>query len=291
METISPTAKAVQTILELQKGIREQAANDLRDLFLADLTDLQREVVRDAIVAIRTTHTLTEATIRDHIKRIEEAMGRSIPQALQDNIRVYMEVLHGGGKETGFGTTEIAFNPWDSQAIEWNKNQAVYWIGDSYTRNLADQLRDLLIPAFTEGASREELGRILQQAMEDRFGRSKYYYEGLANHIVTRSFNFGVLSGMRDAGVDKYQITAVMDDRTTPICIEMNGKIFSVSRGFELADQLMAAQDPDDVKRVAPWVQPSDLEDVGRNGDELPAGMAMPPYHFNCRTTVIALTG
>lgn len=284
-------AELIRTVLTLQKGIREQAANDLRDLFLTNLSDRQRDVVKDAIVAIRTSESLTAKDLQNHIIRIEQAMGVPIPQKLTENITIYAEAIHSGGKAEGFGQVEFAFNPWDSQAIEWNGAQMVYWVGESYTRGLADELRELLLPAFTEGASREELGRILKDAMESRFGRSKYYYEGLANHIVTRSFNFGVLSGMQDAGYDQYQITAVMDDRTTPICIEMNGKIFSVKRGMELAQALIDSEDPDDVKTVAPWKQPKDLPDVGKNGDELDVGMALPPYHFNCRTTLVALTG
>jgi hypothetical protein len=48
---------------------------------------------------------------------------------------------------------------------------------------------------------------------------------------------------------------------------------------------LMAAQDPEDVKTIAPWPK---LEDIkGKSSKELVAqGVIVPPYHFFCRTTL-----
>lgn len=276
-------------ILPIQRGLKEQATNDLRDLFLTALDDRQRDVVIDAIKAIRTESQITARFINSQIASINKVLGQPVDEKLQENIQIYVETLHDGGKATGFGTVEISLNPWDTQAQEWHKENAVYWIGKNYTKDLSDRLKAALLPAFTEGADQVQLSKLLAAEMEGYLKRSLNYYEGLSNHIVTRSFNFGLLSGWTDAEIDRYIISAVIDDRTTDICRFMDGKVFSVARGMEFATDMINTTDPEAVKELAPWLEPSDLPDgIGDDGDALPEGMAMPPYHWLCRTTAIS---
>ena len=275
--------------MKRRQTIQETTTARLRDLFMTSLTDVQHEVTLEAVKALKRTTGLTEVHLRGIIQTIEEALGKTVNEKLQENVSEYVEFIYGRGKQKGRQSrAQFSFDPWDEKAIEWNTHQAVYWIGDYYTRQLARDLQDLLIPAFTEGASRAELTGLLESYMVGFADRSSVYFEGLANHIVTRSFNFGQVAGLDEAGFESYRISAVMDDRTTPICRTMNGTKFSISKGKALATYLMTANDPDEVKTLAPWLQPEDLGEFSpEDGDSLPGGMALPPYHFFCRTTIV----
>jgi hypothetical protein len=71
----------------------------------------------------------------------------------------------------------------------------------------------------------------------------------------------------------------------------MHGRIIRVDEAVELRDRLMHARNPEEVKDIAPWFSPDEVDRkiVGRRSDDLPNEVALPPYHFNCRTrTVIA---
>ena len=69
-------------------------------------------------------------------------------------------------------------------------------------------------------------------------------------------------------------------------CREMNGRIIPVSRGIGQRDMLMAAEDPEDVKTISPWLSLDQIEGKSTKS-VMDNGMIMPPYHFHCRTTVV----
>ncbi len=65
----------------------------------------------------------------------------------------------------------------------------------------------------------------------------------------------------------------------------MHGRIISVEEAVALRDALINAKDPEEVKQIAPWRKPEEIE--GKPTRKLPKGMALPPYHFNCRTRTV----
>jgi len=73
-------------------------------------------------------------------------------------------------------------------------------------------------------------------------------------------------------GVEKVQIVAYIDDRTSPTCLDMHGRVFTIS---DYADTGQALPNPDEMLGIA-----------GRPTTEL--ATILPPYHYNCRTTFVA---
>ena len=143
--------------------------------------------------------------------------------------------------------------------------------------------------------SREKAGRLFREELGPTLGESQGYWERFANHVVTRATEFGRLDGYLAAGGDgtspisHLRVVAVLDARTSEICRWMHGRVIPVAYAAALRDELMRASDPEDVKRVAPWPRPGDLR--GKATSELlqeNLGLAMPPYHFGCRTRTVA---
>ncbi|MGI4991060.1 hypothetical protein ACRXCV_00390 (plasmid) [Halobacteriovorax sp. GFR7] len=86
-----------------------------------------------------------------------------------------------------------------------------------------------------------------------------------------------------------YGINAVLDGRTSDICKHMHGKVFPVEYAYEQSIKLLATEDPDELKYLAPWAtKASDLALLkSMNTSELmAAGWAIPPFHPYCRTYI-----
>ncbi|NSW82541.1 MAG: minor capsid protein [Syntrophothermus sp.] len=182
----------------------------------------------------------------------------------------------------------------DERARQWLADHTVFWIGDYYDsqlgENIASTVRQL---ALEQGLGREEVGRQLKAVLGDQFARSDVYWRGLAATTVGRARNFGGVQSMVEAQVSEYEILAVMDERTSPICRFMNGKVFKVEHAVALRDAVLNAKMPEDIKAIHPWRQVKEVQSWST--EKLAAGgMALPPYHFHCfppGTTVMTIDG
>lgn len=118
-------------------------------------------------------------------------------------------------------------------------------------------------------------------------GTSKDYFSGLSTTTLNRAQNFNRIKQMSFSSITSYVIDAILDRRTSVICNSMNGRVFTVESGMETIKNILSSKSSEGLKNVAPWRK--DLSGFGKNpsSDDLAkAGMALPPYHFKCRTQV-----
>jgi len=99
-----------------------------------------------------------------------------------------------------------------------------------------------------------------------------------------------MIKGYQELGIEYLEVLAVMDERTSEICKMMNGRIIPVANAAGQRDAMMAAKSPEDVKTISPWLKPAQLKGLDTKGI-MGKGVIMPPYHFHCRTTVVAAPG
>lgn len=108
-----------------------------------------------------------------------------------------------------------------------------------------------------------------------------------ANLMVSRQSSFGFLVQAQAEDIDRYEISAVLDEHTCPVCEVLDGQIFDVVDGVAQATSIMDAEDPDSLATLAPW--PSQSKDSVNNladsdaQDLVDQGLALPPYHPGCR--------
>lgn len=117
-------------------------------------------------------------------------------------------------------------------------------------------------------------------------------YAAIASSLhVSRLSSFGFLLEAHEREIEQYKISAVMDGRTCPVCMEMDGNVFPVPAGMAQATSIMSVTDPDALRTVAPWPSRSrdSLEVLGRMniGDKIDGGLALPPYHPGCRCIIV----
>jgi hypothetical protein len=105
--------------------------------------------------------------------------------------------------------------------------------------------------------------------------------------IVSRSNNFGYIEQALIDGVTHYRVNEVMDAKTCPVCRVMDGKEFDVQLAAHQAMRIMATDDTNELKEIAPWPsqKKADVEKLeAMSHEELIAnGYIMPPFHPRCR--------
>lgn len=77
-----------------------------------------------------------------------------------------------------------------------------------------------------------------------------------------------------------------------PICSHMDGKIFKVSDGRSHINRVQGAANPEDVKRIHPWIGTKNMKAISKVPGRQSAtegtrglvnrGFALPPYHLRC---------
>ena len=177
----------------------------------------------------------------------------------------------------------------DRKATGWLNDHHMFWIGDYYNRMLSEQVAQTIRAGMKEGLGREAIGRDLAEFFEDYPGvpsKPAVYWRGLAANGMNRSRQFGLVQGYVETGTRYLEIVAVLDERTSPVCRELSGKVIPLSAAVAQRDLLMAAEDPEDVKTIAPWVSAASIKGLGIR-DIIDQGVVLPPYHFHCRTTVV----
>jgi hypothetical protein len=195
------------------------------------------------------------------------------------------------GWDAGFSLT-------DQDAVIGLANSGLFWVNEHYgdaldSAKLLRKVEDVIL----SGEGRAAGGAILREAFGAEFMRSTVYWQGLAATVATRARTFGALSGMAATGATTYEYVNPVDERTSDVCRELDGVIFTVKGGVELRDRLTGAdapKDPDGWKAIAPWPKKRDLQ--GPDGTRLSAGelqakgIAWPPLHFHCRSSIDVAT-
>jgi hypothetical protein len=102
------------------------------------------------------------------------------------------------------------------------------------------------------------------------------------------------ISAYADAGIVRYRLRAVLDDRTSPICIRLNGHVFQLTDAESQIDKMLAAEAPDQAKAAQPWKTDEEIARIiggARRGSKAAAdrlreagASVLPPFHGNCRT-------
>ena len=103
------------------------------------------------------------------------------------------------------------------------------WSGKNYSKRiwdntdiLADSLSQILGGAMLSGQSIQKTSKQIR----DRFDVSKYYAERLIRTETNHFNNEADAMAYEEMGLDKYVFVATLDNRTSAICQDMDGKIF-----------------------------------------------------------------
>lgn len=191
----------------------------------------------------------------------------------------------------------------DREAIEAMVEHQLFWIGEHYDQNVSDGIAEVVKETILEaGGDRVRAGREMRTKIREALdhvtlpsgwnGTSRAYLEGLTANAATVARTQGQLKTMKSVRVERYEWVAPMDERTCPVCAHMDGKKFSVEAGARQINKINAVTEPNDVRRIHPWIRAAELTTLSpKAGDAGPkdakrlsaVGFIMPPAHFRCR--------
>lgn len=209
------------------------------------------------------------------------------------------KVQKAGPKGGRVAEVSPKFDVLDEGAVKDLQADQMMWIGRHYQQNLRAAVRGAVEPGMREGVGHNVAGKRVAAAVEKELGRvvvpkgfrgsDAKYFEGIAANTSTNARVRGQIRSFSDIGITKYEIVNPMDTRTTQICAFMNGQTFTVKDANAQIERTSAATNPGQVKAAHPWLSVGKIKSAFRKGGARglsEAGLALPPYHFRCRSTV-----
>jgi hypothetical protein len=104
----------------------------------------------------------------------------------------------------------------------------------------------------------------------------------------SRLSTWGFTAEAEVLGYTEYQLTAVLDGRTSAFCRAINGKRFKVADATSMINRVLKVQDPNDLKTVQPWPKQDkasiEMFSKASSAELTRMGLHIPPFHPNCRT-------
>lgn len=111
----------------------------------------------------------------------------------------------------------------------------------------------------------------------------------VAGHMATKGREIGRVTGYERAGIQKVQMRAHLDERTTPVCRQLHGRVIEVQTLADQRDAYFAASVRGDKLAMADiWTMHGKGADLSNVPTRDLSGVGSPPYHYRCRTITVA---
>lgn len=282
----------------LKIDLWDKMVRSLRNALLLEWNETSKAAINDAIRKLaKGNGSLKAAEIAAINNDLEVALGSNYVTKIADPLYEFHAAAYTKGQKQIYTSAGISasFDLTDKKALRVLNEHNIYWVGQNYRNNLYDSVEKIGTSIIEQGLSRADAGQLFEAELADQLQKyGKVYWEGFANHVITRSREIGRVEAYVQSGATTYQVVAVIDENTSEICLEMNGRTFTVKRAVDLRDKILNAKTPDDVKVIAPWRTPEEIaKELGVDSmsdipdDDLPEGMEFPPYHFRCRSRTV----
>lgn len=216
-----------------------------------------RDIARGEIVTDRAV--LQTATEQAYNITLEEIIGKSpadtVVEAIKEQITTEPPITSRmPGVQDIIATDDrgvmASFTELNTDAVREIVNHN--WYGENFsdrvwenTDEVAKEIKGVLIEGEMTGASVDQMAAKIQE----RFDVAAYKARRLVRTEYNYCTNQATLRGYQNAEIDKYRYLAIIDDRTSEICTDLDGEIFLVS--------------------------------------DATVGVNYPPMHPNCRSTTV----
>jgi SPP1 gp7 family putative phage head morphogenesis protein len=291
----------------------------------------EADALREAVAVLDVDWGLTTAAQRRRlVTESLVAAGRStalIPQRIQAPLGEAATAVINATRTHSRQVQELAigakFNALDHRVARYIVNAQGLFVRDEYGRRLdafGREARQVVVSGLERGLGRSDIASELETAARAALiDRAPFYWEVVASAFVGQGRSFAQVSSYAEAGLQRYRIEAVLDERTTHICRYLHGKTFAVEDALRKFEQVERLEDPEAIKQVLPWVRERRegerltltgagtaiaevtrsamgvRDDVGEFRPTLAeaqlgdAGIGFPPFHGMCRSTTLAV--
>ena len=226
--------------------LRQALANDPKNKAL--LAELESPAYRARIERLENLQTEIDRMMKDVYMQEKTVASAHYANVFSNS---YYQGIYNIQRMAGF---QFSFSAVDSEMLD--RMLSMEWSGANYssriwnnTSTLAKELREQLILSYLTGKKGSEIA----SEIANKFGVSAYKARRLVRTESCFQANMGQLAAYEEADIEKYMIVATLDLRTSPVCREMDGRIFERTKAS-----------------------------IGSN---------MPPFHPFCRSTTVAVFG
>ena len=302
-------AQSLAGVTHEEEGHALRRALRALDVDWANLWALQRDRV---IATARAAFKNVPARV---LPQLDEVFGGEVDKLVQ---AARVQTKRRFGLEVGSRLGEF-----DRRASDFLRRSQGHFIRDEYGRRaeaFSVRARDIVAEGLETGLGRSDIAHDLATRLgESAVSRSRDYWDLIASIFVGRARSYAQVFAYRDAGIERYVITAVLDEVTSNGCRFLDGKVLTVSGAIEQFDRVEALADPEGIKDEQPFVREGEsggtrflfVERGGRrtrlahvvesgvgtadargqyshvHADLAAAGIGPPPYHGHCRTTTV----
>lgn len=185
---------------------------------------------------------------------------------------------------TGFDARAIDF------LEEMDKAYLAKFLGDSDTQT---RLNKWIKEQFDAGkipleGSRSDMRKFMSD-FSDVIEKESWKIDRIVNTSTVMAKNIASMSYLNQAGIEEYQVVEVMDEKTCRYCQHMNGMTFSVNKTMEQYDE-MFTNGIESLNKFKPFATKFKIDEFEKLDETtlFSLGIALPPYHPNCRGQVVS---
>lgn len=161
------------------------------------------------------------------------------------------------------------FNAIDRRAVEFVQRSTALFVRDALGQRVdqfAAKARAIVARGLEQGLGRDDIASELADAAEAALmTRGRPYWEVVAASFMGEGRSLAQVSAYAEAGIERYVLSAVLDEQTTDTCRFLDGKILETADALRTFDRLERADDPLALKALRPWVRER-VGDDGRRG-------------------------
>lgn len=279
-------------ILQKDEKAYQKLLNRMRDAILMAYDEQKKAALSDALkyLSNKSGITFDEADAKYIDEILSAKLGDDLNNLVADDIeKLTGEVLKLGKKEILAPINfKLSFSIKDKEAAAILAQQNLFWIGGYYGSTLKSKFDELTAGYFNSNKTLQEVADDFLKSFNKYTNQGDQYFYDLAEHQTNTVRELGKVNGLVQAEIKYYEIRAVIDDRTSDICIRLNGTVFPTERAVEYRDNILSLNNPDDIKEASPWLNPDEVAALPADDADLPAGLSLPPYHFRCRTIIVS---
>ena len=261
-----------------------------------------------------------EALAQFHTKA-DIYLGKNLADEVVDGVQRTLATFYVISKKAAakeLGVSVGAFTVKDTAALKALNGDLKFWVRNGYNESISQKINQAAYRVVEQGLPTTEAAALMKQTLGEKLLESDFYWNIVANAATNRARNFGKINQYREYDVTTYEIIAVVDSRTTPYCLFMNGRVFRVESAARIVDEVTGETDPLKIKALHPWLKfdsirakagldaiglekedgmlwlpdskfsgsrfLGDVKDMGVNAVLEVQGVSLPPYHARCRT-------
>ena len=145
-----------------------------------------------------------------------------------------------------------------------------------YRRIVEPKLRAFIVANKKSATFERDFNQLVKRSLLE----TQRYWTSVADTVAGRAYTYGMLKGAKMRGHTRFELVAVIDERTTDFCRSIDGKTFKIDDGLESIEGLANLRGNNILH--GPW---SLVSEGKTSSKQMKAtGFMTPPFHSHCRT-------